>query len=85
MLDGHLALVDVGCGRRADLAELRFGEREKRVVVALEGFVAQRTERVANGLTQRSVVRWTRNDPANDDTNAEKEDTTDERGDQRVV
>ena len=46
VLDGHLALVDVGRGRRAGLAQPRFGQVEKRLVVALERFVAQRAKRV---------------------------------------
>jgi hypothetical protein len=70
VLDGRLALVDVGRGRRADFAQLRFSQRKKCVVVALERLVAQRAEGVANGLAQRGVVRWTRHDPADEDANA---------------
>ena len=47
VLDGLLAIVDVGRGRRAGIAQTRFGQIEKRLVVALERRVAQRTEGVA--------------------------------------
>src|SRR5262249_22991272 len=83
MLDGRLPLVDLSRCRRANLAQLRFGQREKRLVVAFERFVAQRPERVANGVAERRVVCRAGHGPADEDANSQKEDTTDERGNQQ--
>src|SRR5215470_6467738 len=80
MLDGRLALVDFSCRRRADLAQLRLGQREECFVVALERFVAQRPEGIADGIAQRGVVRGSRHDPTEEDAKTQKENTTDERG-----
>ena len=78
MLDRHLALLDVCGGRRARLAQPRLGQVEKRLVVALERFVAEGAKRIPHGA---SISRPC-NEPADEDANREDDKTTDERGDQ---